>query len=395
MLSKYGSVSETTRHTVAVGVAAERSEAATPTAVDDRSIALRSGQAETAGEPDRRRPFGSSPNSRLSRTTNSSSYLQGRDTSNMNFRYFIGIDVAKAKLDVAHAPDAVVEQFDNNADGHQELLHKLPKPESCLIVVEATGGYERGVVLKLIDAGHVVSVVNPRQVRDYAKALGILAKTDRIDARVIARFGEHVRPRAVAKTHEKQSELDQLVTRRRQLIASRTAEKNRQAMASSKVVFKSIQRSVDHLNKQIDGIDAEITRLVKSDDEWKGKADILKSAPGVGEVTSTTLIAELPELGSLNRKQISSLVGVVPFNRDSGTMRGRRTIFGGRRTVRSALYMAALTARRRNPIITAFADRLATQGKPPKVILVACMRKLLVILNAMIKTNTPWENKLA
>ena len=166
-------------------------------------------------------------------------------------------------------------------------------------------------------------------------------------------------------------------------------------MASAKVVFKSIQHSVDHLTKDIRRIDAEISKLVKSDDEWNGKADILKSAPGVGEVTSTTLIAELPELGKLNRQQISSLVGVVPYNRDSGTMRGRRTIFGGRRSVRSALYMAAMSARRSNPVIAAFADRLKTKGKSPKVILVACMRKLLVILNTMIKTNTQWENKIA
>ena len=394
MLIKDAPISETTD---AVAVAAERSEAATATATDDRSITLRSGQAEIVGEPDRLRSFGTSPNSRLSRSTNqsSSSYLQGRDTSKMDFQHFIGIDVAKAKLDVANAPNAAVEQFDNNSDGHQQLLQKLPKPKTCLIVLEATGGFERDVVLELVNDGHVVAVVNPRQVRDFAKALGIIAKTDKIDARVIARFGEVVRPRAVAKTHEKQAELDQLVTRRRQLITSRTAEKNRQAMARSRAVIKSIQRSVDHLTKEIRRIDAEINRMVKSDDEWNEKAEILKSAPGVGEVTSTTLIAELPELGQLNRKQIASLVGIVPFNRDSGTMRGRRTIFGGRRSVRTALYMAALTARRRNPVIAAFADRLAAQGKSPKVILVACMRKLLVILNTMIKTNQHWENKIA
>jgi transposase len=313
----------------------------------------------------------------------------------MDFQHFIGIDVAKAKLDLAYEAGSAVEQFANSTEGHEKLLKKLPKPKTCLIVLEATGGFEKAVVVELVSAGHVVSVVNPRQVRDFAKALGILAKTDKIDARVIAKFGALVRPRAVARTHEKQSELDQLVTRRRQLIGLRTAEKNRQAMATSKVVFKSIQNSVDHLTKEIRRIDAEIARLVKSDDEWNGKADILKSVPGVGDVTSTTLIAELPELGKLNRKQISSLVGLAPLNRDSGTMRGRRTIFGGRRSVRSALYMAALTARRHNSVIAAFADRLAAQGKSPKVVLVACMRKLLVILNTMIKTNTHWENKTA
>ena len=209
---------------------------------------------------------------------------------------------------------------------------------------------------------------------------------------MIAKFGEQVRPRAVAKTRQNQDELDQLVTRRRQLLASRTAEKNRQATITSKVVRKSIQKSVEYLNKEIRRIDAEITKLVQSDDQWKGKADILKRTPGVGEVTSNTLIAELPELGKLNRQQISSLVGVAPFNRDSGKLRGQRTIFRGRRSVRSALYMACLSAQRYNPAIAKFADRLESQGKAPKVILVACMRKLLVILNTLIKTNTYWKS---
>ncbi|MFV2069803.1 MAG: IS110 family transposase [Pirellulales bacterium] len=313
----------------------------------------------------------------------------------MSFQCFFGIDVAKAKLDVADATGSTIERVDNDAKGHQQLLDQLPSPGTCLLVIKATGGDEKRVVLELVDAGHVVSVVNPRQVRDFAKALGILAKTDKIDARVIARFGQQVRPRAVAKTHEKQDELDQLVTRRRQLIATRTAEKNRKAMATLTVVRQSIQQHVDLLSKDIRRINTAITRLVKSDDEWKSKADILQSTPGVGAVTSATLIAELPELGHLNRQQISALVGVAPFNRDSGTLRGRRTIFGGRRSVRSVLSMAALTARRSNPVIRAFAERLAAQGKLPKVILVACMRKLLVILNTMVKTQTHWNPQIA
>ena len=265
--------------------------------------------------------------------------------------------------------------------------------KACLVVIEATGRYEKAVALALVDAGYLVSVVNPRQVRDFAKALGILAKTDRIDARVIARFGEQVRPRALAQMHEKQDELDQLVTRRRQLIASRTAEKNRTGTVTAKVVRKSLQKIVDQLSKEIRRIDSEISRLIKSDEEWKGRSELLQSAPGVGEVTATTLIAEVPELGQLNRQKISALVGVAPFNRDSGQFRGRRTIFGGRRAVRSALYMAALAARRCNPVIREFADRLEAQGKLPKVILVACMRKLLVILNSMVKTNTHWNHE--
>ncbi len=311
----------------------------------------------------------------------------------MELTSVIGIDVSKSKLDVADSPESFAERFDNDDAGHGQLVKRLPEPDACLIVLEATGGYEKAVVLALVQAGYVVSVINPRQVRDFAKALGILAKTDRIDARVIARFGQQVRPRALAQTHEKQDELDQLVTRRRQLIASRTAEKNRTGTATSKVVRKSLQKIVDQLSKEIRRIDSEIARLVKSDDEWKGRAELLQSAPGVGEITATTLIAEVPELGQLNRQKIAALVGVAPFNRDSGQFRGRRTIFGGRRAVRSVLYMAALAARRCNPVIRAFADRLEAQGKLPKVILVACMRKLLVILNSMVKTNTHWNHE--
>jgi len=378
-------------------VAGARRGAATTTVADGRSTALRSGDAEIVGKQDRHRFSGRSPNSRQSRPRDStlSSYLQGRDTSNMNFACVIGIDVAKARLDVAYGPESRIQQFDNDASGHQQLLLKLPEPQTCLVVLEATGRYEKSVVMELVNAGHLVSVVNPRQVRDFAKSLGIFAKTDKIDARVIARFGELVRPRTVAQTHEKQDELDQLTTRRRQLVAARTAEINRQSMTTSKVVCESVQQHVDHLKKDISRIDAEITRLVKSDDEWNGKAKLLQSTPGVGEVTASTLIAELPELGHLNRQKISALVGIAPFNRDSGQFRGSRTIFGGRRAVRSVLYMAALTARRHNPVIRAFADRLEAQGKRPKVIIVACMRKLLVILNTMVKTNTHWNPKIA
>ena len=394
MLSQGESIGENTH---AVAVVAERSEATTATAAGDRSMALRSGQAETVGERDRRRSFETSPNSRKSRhaTAAPSSYLQGRDTSKMEFKSVIGIDVAKKKLDVADWPKSFAQQYDNNHAGHQQLISKLPAAASCLIVVEATGGYEKGVVLALVNAGYLVSVVNPRQVRDFAKALGILAKTDRIDARVIARFGHQVRPRTLAQCHEKQDELDQLVTRRRQLIESRTAEKTRAGTARSKVVRQSVQKIVDQLAKEIRRIDAEIAKLVQADDQWKAQAELLQSAPGVGEVTATTLIAEVPELGKLNRQQISALIGVAPFNRDSGQFRGRRTIFGGRRAVRSVLYMAALTARRYNPVIRKFADRLEAQGKLPKVVLVACMRKLLVILNTMVKTNTHWNPKNA
>jgi transposase len=313
----------------------------------------------------------------------------------MELNCALGIDVSKLHLDLADYPASITDRFGNDPDGHQQLLAKLPPADGCLLVLEATGGYEQAIVLALLEAGYVVSVVNPRQVRDFARAVGVLAKTDPVDARMIARYGYQIRPRAIAETPKNQGELGELVTRRRQLVGTRTSELNRKAKATSKVVRKSLQQNVDHLNKHIRRIDKEIARLVKSNDDWKNKAELLQSAPGIGEVASTTLVAELPELGQLNRQKISALVGVAPYNRDSGQMRGRRTIFGGRRAVRSVLYMAALSARRHNPVIRRFADRLQAQGKLPKVILVACMRKLLIILNTMVRTNTPWKPQLA
>lgn len=312
----------------------------------------------------------------------------------MTFTHFVGIDIAKAKFDVAAGVDGQVFQLSNDATGFAELSKRLSQPGSCLIVMEATGGYEKALAVYLTDLGHVVSVVNPRQVRDFAKAMNILAKTDKIDARVLAVFGERIRPRAVAITNEKQDELDQLVTRRRQLIATRTSEKNRKGQTSSKVVRESIQTIIDALDKDIRLMDCEIAKLIESDDDWKTRMEILTSTPGIGDVVARTIVAELPELGTLNRNQIGALVGVVPLNRDSGTLKGKRSIFGGRPSVRSALYMAALSARRHNPAIKQFADRLKAQSKPPKVVLVACMRKLLITLNTMMKTQTKWQNVL-
>lgn len=311
-----------------------------------------------------------------------------------NISIFVGIDVAKESLDVATLPATTPHTFSCDTKGHRELLDSLPKPKTCFVVVEATGGYERSLVAELLDAEHLVAVVNPRQVRDFAKALGILAKTDRLDAAVIARFGQQAQPRPLAQVHEKQDELDQLVTRRRQLVDLRTAEKNRQGMARSRQVKRSLQQVIETLNKEIERIEKEILTLVESDSRWKEKSDIMNSVPGVGQVTIATLIAEFPELGQLNRQQAAALAGLAPFNRDSGQHRGKRAIFGGRRTVRCALYMAVLSARRYNPVIRKFADRLKEEGKPPKVILTACMRKLLVILNTMVKNNTPWNPQI-
>ena len=303
----------------------------------------------------------------------------------------VGIDVSKAQLDVQLLPEGRPFHVPNSPEGHAKLLAEMPQPGTCRIVLEATGDYERPAVAALVDAGHYVSVVNPRQIRDYAKALGILAKADHIDAEVIARFGRDVKPRPVAKTSENQAELDQLVTRRRQLVQARVAETNRLKDGLTKLVRQSMQRSLNALNKDIARLDQAILKCVQSDDDWKQRFELLKTVPGVGDTTAASLVAELPELGRLNRQEIAALVGVAPYSDDSGRRQGRRTIRGGRRSLRCVLSMAALSASRHNPVMKAFADRLKKQGKQGKVVLVACMRKLLVILNAMVKQNTPWK----
>lgn len=380
-------------NTVVVSAAVERSDAAADTTTGDRSRRLRSGQSEIEDERDRRRFVLPSPNSRLSRQASamSSSNPQGRDTSNMNVDSVIGIDVAKDTLDVANWPGDLKLNIPNQPEGHQQLIQKLPQPKACFVVLEATGGYERPVVAALLDAGYTVAVANPRQVRDFAKCAGILAKTDRIDACVIARYGFQMRPRALEKVREKQAELNELVVRRRQLIALRTAESNRRGLVTSQAVLRSLNQVLERLVEEVQAIDDEIAKLVKSDDDWTARSELLQSVPGVGDVTATTLIAEVPELGQLNREKIAALVGVAPFNHDSGQFKGHRSIWGGRSEVRTVLYMSALTAKTCNPVIKAFAERLKAQGKLPKVILVACMRKLLVILNTMVKNNTHWN----
>jgi transposase len=304
--------------------------------------------------------------------------------------HFVGLDIAKHSLELAVLPDGQRLTLAYDQDGLQQLLRTLPEPGTCLVVVEATGGYQRRVVADLVAAGHHVAVVNPRQVRDFARGLGVLAKTDRIDATVIARFGQHVQPRIIAQRPEKHDDLAQLVARRRQLVELRASEKNRRETISSKSVKKSLQHMIDLLNKEIARLDKQLLALVESDDDWKHKSEIVSSVPGVGTVTSASLLAELPELGNLNRQEISALVGLAPFNRDSGRFQGKRSIWGGRKTVRSVLYMAALSARRCNPVIRAFADRLQKAGKPFKVAITACMRKLLVILNTMVRTDAHW-----
>lgn len=306
---------------------------------------------------------------------------------------FVGVDLSKHGFDAARHGDPPVRRFENTVEGRQAFLQQLPEPGTCLVVLEATGGYERALVADLTDAGQFVAVVNPRPVRDFAKALGILAKTDRIDAQVIARFAQTVRPLPQVYD-QRQEQLAELVTRRRQLVEHRTAEMARKQQAISSVVRESVQQLIDALNKDIRRIDKAILQLVGSDDDWRERFELVKSVPGVGDQTAATLVAELPELGHLNRQKVSALVGVAPFNCDSGEFSGRRMIWGGRASVRNVLYMAALSASKHNPVIRAFAARLKAAGKPAKLVLTACMRKLLVILNTMVHQRQTWSPKL-
>lgn len=306
---------------------------------------------------------------------------------------FVGIDVSKDSLDVHGLPTGSPSRFDNTAEGRAQLLSFLPKAGTSLSVVEATGGYERGLVAEAVTAGHHIAVVNPRQVRDFAKAFNVLAKTDRIDASVIARFAETTRPEPVGYS-ERQEQLRELIVRRRQLIDHRTAEKNRCETARSSLVRNSVRKLIETINKDIARIDRAVLELVQSNDDWRDRYKRVSEVPGIGKQTAAVMLAELPELGHLNRQQVSSLVGVAPFNRDSGQFRGRRSIWGGRVGVRNVLYMAALSAKRSNPVIRAFAARLLAKGKPPKVVITACMRKLLTILNALLRSNERWAPRL-
>ena len=313
-------------------------------------------------------------------------------TQNSNVS-FVGIDVSKSKFDVMILPEGIHLTCPYDSEGIDQLLAQLPKHD-CVVVLESTGGYERRLAAELVEAEHQTAIVNPRQVRDFARGIGVLAKNDRIDARVLAIYAQHVKLRLLGKRSEKQQELTALVVRRRQLVTLQNAESNRLEQTTVKLASKSIRHVLDLLRKELKKLDAEIARLIEADDDWRNKAELLQSVPGVGPGTSASLVAELPELGKLNRQQIASLVGLAPFSRDSGQSRGRRSIWGGRGSVRCALYMAAFNAKRCNPIIRAFADRLKQAGKRTKVILTACMRKLLVILNTMVRNQTPWKTNV-
>lgn len=308
---------------------------------------------------------------------------------------FIGIDVSKARLDVHVHPDSRRWQCANDEAGRQEVISRLSEPHPTLVVLEASGGLERALAVELSAAGIAVAIVNPRQVRDFAKALGRWAKTDSLDSEVLALFGEKIRPPVRPLKDAQQQALSALLSRRRQLVEMCTAEKNRLASSPDGTVSKNLKTHIRWLEKQIESTDRELDRRIRQSPLWRAKEDLLRGFKGVGPVLARTLTIELPELGSLNRKQIAALAGLAPFNRDSGTLRGQRTIFGGRATVRAALYMGALSAIRYNPVIQCFYQRLRQAGKSPKVALTACMRKMLTILNAMLRENRPWQEDFA
>lgn len=302
---------------------------------------------------------------------------------------FVGIDVAQKRLDVAVQPTGASWEVPQDSGGLTTLVERLQGLQPQVVVLEATGGLEVPVVAALASAGLPVVVVNPRQVRDFARAMGKLAKTDRLDAQVLAQFAQAVRPSPRPLPDAQAQELGALLARRRQVVEMLTAERNRLRVALP-TVRRGIQDHITWLRHTLAELNGHLERTLRASPLWREKEDLLRGVPGVGRVLSLTLVADLPELGTLGRRQIAALVGVAPFNRDSGTLRGKRTVWGGRAPVRAALYMGTLTAVRHNPILRAFYQRLLQAGKPKKVALVACMRKLLTILNAMLKHRTPW-----
>ena len=307
----------------------------------------------------------------------------------------VGIDVAKRKLDVHLWPKGIDEMFANTAAGIAKLIRRLKDELVKLIVMEATGRYEQRAALSLMDAGYEVAVVNANHPRSFARASGQLAKTDKIDARILAQFGVAIGPRPSEHPSENKVMLEQLVARRQQLITMITMESNRLDAMLHDSLTHAIQQVLHMLKQQLAQVEQQILELIERDDDWRRRFKVLCTAPGIGNATAAMLIAELPELGQLNRQQIAALVGVAPMNRDSGNKRRKRRILGGRMCIRNLLYMAMLSAKRFNPIIKAFADRLTAAGKPFKVVMTACMRKLLTILNVMVRDNQPWNPERA
>jgi transposase len=297
---------------------------------------------------------------------------------------FVGIDVSKDRLDIAHAPEPAAWSVANDSAGISELVQRLQQLQPALVLMESTGGYESAAAAALLATSLPAVVVNPRQVRDYARATGRLAKTDKLDAQVLADFAAAVRPEARPVPDAATQELASLLRRRQQLVEMLTAERNRTRTATL-LVRKNVNAHIRWLEKQIKDLDGDLNQAIRSTPAWRERDELLQGIKGIGPVLSTTLLAELPELGRLNGKQIAALVGVAPFNRDSGKFRGRRQIWGGRAQVRAVLYMAACSASRHNLVIRDMYQRLIVAGKPKKVVLTACMRKLLVIVNAMVR----------
>jgi transposase len=304
---------------------------------------------------------------------------------------FVGIDVAKAEFVIAIRPSGERWTATNDEEGIQRLVTRLGEAAPVLVVLEATGGYERPVAGALATARLPVVVANPRQVRDFARATGQLAKTDRLDADTLALFAERVRPEPRALPDDSAQALDALLTRRRQILGMVAAERNRLEHAGP-AVRRGIVQHIRWLERRLHDVDDDLDRTIQASPVWRAKENLLRSVPGIGPVVSRTLIGDLPELGTLPRKQIAALAGLAPLARDSGTFRGKRLVWGGRASVRAALYMAALVGTRRNPVIRAFYQRLLLAGKPKKVALTACMRKLLTILNAMLRAHTVWRH---
>ncbi len=309
------------------------------------------------------------------------------------YKFYVGIDVSKAFLDVAVNEDGQLYQFTNDESGFKKLMKVLPSDKDCLITMEATGGYERLVSKWLQKNGFLTTIVNAKRVRDFAKAAGKLAKTDKIDAQMIRKYAIAFNPHAQTIITQAQEILEENLSRRGQIIKMLTMEKQHLQLTSKKM-SKRIKKHITQLEKELNEIDAELVKQVKTEPNLQENIDLLVGIKGVGITTALSALIGLPELGQLDPKKISALVGLVPFNRDSGQMRGRRSIWGGRAVVRSALYMAVLSARRFNPIIRIFYDRLIAKGKPAKVAMTACMHKLVIIMNAMIREKTPWQPRI-
>jgi transposase len=308
---------------------------------------------------------------------------------------FVGIDVSKSTLDVCIEPAVQTLHVAYDETGISQIAVRLKEVSPTLIVMEATGGLEVRIATELASFGLPVAVINPRQARDFAKATGQLAKTDRVDAAVLAAFAKAIRPQVRPLKDEDARALDDMVSRRRQLINMRVQETLRLSTAASKPLQKSLTKHITWLDKQITEMDSDLTKRLRNSDVWRTKDDLLRGIPGVGAVTTLTMLARCPELGTLNRREIAALTGVAPLANDSGRHRGKRFIWGGRADVRAVLYMAAISAMRCNNTIKAIAEHLKKSGKPPKVVIVACMRKLLIIMNSMLKNNTPWNAKNA